>query len=289
MPQFTSYDQIPKLPRIHLVREDESSYAPSPSPKPGRHRTMIEDQVVEAVAFACGAAALGIYVLLERRVDKQGQWTCTIASLAQSFQCSERHVRDALERLEQDQFIKREVVASTRGLALGVRFTLPNHGGMEPTSDPTPEATNEPSRARSRTSSYQVDTSKSSPLPPKGDLDGFDDWYRGYPRKVKRLEAESAWRKLPIEDRVAALFGLTTFPFSDDPKYIPLPASWLNGKRWTDEAPAPRKVPIEQLPPALKKRYDTVVQERTALGRSITPLPEKLQADIDDWKRSQSV
>ena len=62
------------------------------------------------------------------------------------------------------------------------------------------------------------------------------DFYEHYPRKQSKGRAEKAWNKLNDADRQAAIAGLREFVFSDDKKFIPLPASWLNDKRWLDEA-----------------------------------------------------
>jgi hypothetical protein len=64
----------------------------------------------------------------------------------------------------------------------------------------------------------------------------FVNFYEHYPRKQSKGRAEKAWNKLNDPDRQAAIAGLREFVFSDDKKFIPLPASWLNDKRWLDEA-----------------------------------------------------
>lgn len=66
-------------------------------------------------------------------------------------------------------------------------------------------------------------------------LNGFAQWYAGYPRKEAKPHAEKAWRKLNAADRTAALEALDTWPFPADKKFTPLPASWLNARRWEDE------------------------------------------------------
>jgi hypothetical protein len=73
-------------------------------------------------------------------------------------------------------------------------------------------------------------------------LDGFDQFYRLYPRRQKRPNAESAWKKLKPdaalrETLLAALANHRLRPdwIKDGGQYIPLPASWLNGRCWEDE------------------------------------------------------
>ncbi|VVO22968.1 hypothetical protein [Pseudomonas fluorescens] len=73
-------------------------------------------------------------------------------------------------------------------------------------------------------------------------LDGFDQFYRMYPRKHKRADAEKAWGKLAPNSElqttmVIALGHHCLQPEwrKDGGQFIPLPASWINGRRWEDE------------------------------------------------------
>ncbi len=84
---------------------------------------------------------------------------------------------------------------------------------------------------------------KAKPATPKPDLlEGFDQFYRLYPRRQKRPDAEKAWRKLSPEQRQAAMAALPAHCqrpdwLKDGGQFVPLPASWLNGQRWEDELP----------------------------------------------------
>jgi len=72
----------------------------------------------------------------------------------------------------------------------------------------------------------------------------FEFWYRRYPRKAARKKAFAAFIALaPTREDVlrwiAAIEaqGLASKVKQDGTtKFIPLPASWLNGRRWEDEA-----------------------------------------------------
>lgn len=84
---------------------------------------------------------------------------------------------------------------------------------------------------------------KAKPTSSKLDpLEGFDQFYRLYPRRQKRPDAEKAWRKLSPEQRQAAMAALPAHCqrpdwLKDGGQFVPLPASWLNGQRWEDELP----------------------------------------------------
>jgi hypothetical protein len=83
------------------------------------------------------------------------------------------------------------------------------------------------------------DCSRVSPVPVH---DGFEEFYQAYPRHEAKQDAAKAWKQikpdlstllLDIENRVSSGHWA-------DPKFIPLPATYLRGKRWTD-AITPRK------------------------------------------------
>jgi len=68
------------------------------------------------------------------------------------------------------------------------------------------------------------------------DPDLFAEFYDAYPRKEARRKAEQAYRAaIKRADHDAIMAGLAAFAFSDDRKFVPLPASWLNADRWADE------------------------------------------------------
>jgi uncharacterized protein YdaU (DUF1376 family) len=64
----------------------------------------------------------------------------------------------------------------------------------------------------------------------------FDLWWSAYPRKVGKGHAAKAYaaalRKAPAAKLLSALQG---YQFDSREKYIPHPATWLNGERWLDE------------------------------------------------------
>jgi hypothetical protein len=73
-------------------------------------------------------------------------------------------------------------------------------------------------------------------------LCGFEDWYAIYPKKQARGDAERAWIALHpnpalIETMIAAVNVQMRWQqwTKDGGKYIPLPATWIRGKRWLDE------------------------------------------------------
>ena len=79
-------------------------------------------------------------------------------------------------------------------------------------------------------------------------VDGFDSFWVSYPRKVAKQDAIKAWKKLnpSTELQQKIIYAVHIFENSDDwkkdnGKYIPYPATFLNGKRWEDETIAKGK------------------------------------------------
>ena len=71
----------------------------------------------------------------------------------------------------------------------------------------------------------------------------FERFWQAYPRKVGRVNAEAAFKKVDVEESVL-MAALERHKRSDQWKkdngqFIPHPATWLNGKRWEDEESAP--------------------------------------------------
>jgi len=79
--------------------------------------------------------------------------------------------------------------------------------------------------------------------PRKGYIDGrFTAFWDAYPKHVKKQDAEKAWLRLnPSEELTQTIINhvlkMRASPDwqKEQGKYIPYPASYLNGKRWEDE------------------------------------------------------
>lgn len=90
-------------------------------------------------------------------------------------------------------------------------------------------------------------------------LDEFETFWKAYPRRQARKDAIDAWNspkvKIDLPAILKAIEAKKAAGEWDDVQYIPMPAVWLRGSRWTDEI----------LPPSTKTKLSTVVptQART--------------------------
>jgi hypothetical protein len=74
--------------------------------------------------------------------------------------------------------------------------------------------------------------------------EGFDKFWKAYPRRVAKPDAIKAWKRLSLTavDVDKVLAGLDEWKGSDqwerdNGRYVPHPATFLNQRRWEDEVP----------------------------------------------------
>ena len=76
------------------------------------------------------------------------------------------------------------------------------------------------------------------------DADGFAAFWAAYPKKAGKADALKAWNKLApdvvLQEQMGKALEVQKQSQQwrkDGGQYIPMPATWLNGRRWEDEAP----------------------------------------------------
>lgn len=72
---------------------------------------------------------------------------------------------------------------------------------------------------------------------------GFADFWKAYPRRVARKDAEKAWAKIDAAEFPKILEAVGRHRKTDDWRksggtFIPYPGTWLRGERWNDELEA---------------------------------------------------
>lgn len=79
--------------------------------------------------------------------------------------------------------------------------------------------------------------------PPAPTREDFEVFWKAYPRKVGKGQAQRSWNKceasLEAVLRAIATQKQSAQWLKDGGQYIPHPATWLNGCRWLDEFTAP--------------------------------------------------
>ncbi len=220
-------------------------------------------------------AARGVLVFL---LGKPDHWRVSPAHLrGETAECSKPTGRDGiyglLDELIKAGYVRREQPRAEGGVLGEVTYLVsetplpdsPYPAGQHPVGQHPANPTLVSIEGK-QVLSEAVRTEK--PTVTEDPLEGFERFYKLYPRKQKRPAAESAWKKLaPNADlQQQILTALAKQATSIDwlksgGQFIPHPASWLNGKRWEDEvisAGASRQSAYNGLPQHTPEMYQEV-------------------------------
>lgn len=188
-------------------------------------------------------------------------WRYTVSGLASVAGCGRDAVKGALRELEAAGYLTREQSHAGNGTFGGTCWVLRQEADTSAPSaeDPLTDIplTDIPLTADPSTEDPTVqkkDRQKKDrltpPYPPGGGTGAdrsdeiFERFWRAYPRREKKQAAVKAWKKLsPDLDLCRTMAAALERQKRSDQwvrdggRYIPLPASWLNGRRWEDEIP----------------------------------------------------
>lgn len=101
---------------------------------------------------------------------------------------------------------------------------------------------------------------------------GFLGFYNRYPRKEARKDAEKAWGQAKVTPETEELIHKALdwqIPMYEQRErhFIPLPATWIRGERWTDEPPTPPKPTMTRNPATVKPMTTMAEQQLDARSR----------------------
>lgn len=169
----------------------------------------------------------------------------SVATIQRQTGLARRTVQRAIKRLEEDRWIvpgrpkkSHEVYRNVgRCFKLNYKRLKPQgrHHDAGVTATRASKTTQE--GCHSDTQSVQL-TVQESVIPPDP-LEGFDQWYQHYPRKVAKKAAQRAWKALKPNAELRAIILADTISreWPDEDRYKLHPATYLNGARWEDEKP----------------------------------------------------
>lgn len=165
---------------------------------------------------------------------------------------SEERLRRLITLMVKDNMISVVVFKGKFTIYKVVNYEKFNHvekhktKGVKPDSPPTDtptEAPTEPQQTPQQTTTNEEGTKKvkNDKKDKEDTYDYFADFWKEYPRKVAKADAVKAFAKLKMNDELmevlmAGLYRATASEswLKDGGKFIPYPASWLNGRRWED-------------------------------------------------------
>lgn len=189
-----------------------------------------------------------VLVKLADNASDQGECWPSYQHIADQCEIDRSTVRKHIKQLEAQGFLRIENRDGPKGNSSNLYcLTFKGVGqnstpvgpestgvGRQPTGGVGPEST--------RTSHSFEPVKEPKPMCTQGAQDGFEKFWKLYPRKVDKAKAEKAWNKL---DMTPVLFteictALAKQASSLDwlksgGQYIPHATTWLNGRRWEDE------------------------------------------------------
>lgn len=191
-------------------------------------------------------------------------WDYTVSGLAVICGVGKDAVRTSLRELEANGYLTRVQQHNEAGHFSRNEYIVtdePTGGGEIPLPDEP--STDEPLTDQPLTDNptqQNKDCTNTPYNPPEGEgrvdtrtapEDGvdwalFEQFWAAYPRKQNKEKARRAWRKLRPDEALCRVMAEALERDKrgeqwrrDNGSYIPHPSSWLNGRRWEDEAPAP--------------------------------------------------
>lgn len=121
---------------------------------------------------------------------------------------------------------------------------------------------------------------RAKPTKRAAEPEGFAGWYDLYPRHEARADAAKAFpeavRAAGGLDRLMAL--TQSHRFRDEVRFIPYPASWLRGKRWTDQ-------PVQDTADGRVVRFPSDPHQAAASGAGIGPEPSRNSPEWLRWNQ----
>lgn len=148
-------------------------------------------------------------------------------------------IRTGLKKLEEAGYLQRLRKRGGDGRMEAVLWYLSDTPQCEKPRLENPSVDN-PSLENPPQSNTNISNTKESNT--KRYIDGFDKFWSLYPKKKAKEAARKAWAKLKLTGALTTMIladveakKRTQDWKKDGGKYIPYPATYLNGKRWEDE------------------------------------------------------
>lgn len=170
----------------------------------------------------------------EKYSVQSGQFITSLEKLAEKSGVSIKSVRTALTKFEKLEFLA-NISAKTGRLITVTNWALYQHIEKKPADKSANDG---------QTGGKQVATNKNDNtviMKEQGYVQWFDEFYKQYPKKKSKADAEKAWRSLKPDkelfNNIISAIGVQKKSrewLKDGGQFIPLPATWIRGRRWED-------------------------------------------------------
>lgn len=193
---------------------------------------------------------------------ERGQVVTTVKEMEVKLGLTTRQIRTALSKLISTNEVTKK---STSKFTV---YTINNYADYQACDKQNDKpATNERQTSDKPSNTKKVRSKEYTPHTPQGadaDSPAFTKFWAAYPKKVGKADARKKFAALVQDDTtlsaiLSSLAYLKTTPqwMKDGGQYIPNPATWLNQKRWQDEASQPPKPTAPEKPrrPIFDREY----------------------------------
>lgn len=209
------------------------------------HRQIVESAIWTAERFSKGQAWIDLLLLANhkpqtisiRGIELQvlrGQLAYSQVSLARRWGWNFKTIVTFLRWLENRDMVE------TRANNQTTVITIKNYSTYQTNGEQNGDQNGDQKETRTETDKNVKNEKHVNNL--NTYVQGFENFYGNYPKKKARQDAFKAWQTLNPDGILLAIIldSLSKFKKSPDwtkenGKYIPLPASWLRGRRWEDE------------------------------------------------------
>lgn len=183
--------------------------------------------------------------LLSLMLSLPEEWDYSANGLAALSKDGKDSIKKTLVELEKFGYLKRTRATDASGRFAGYNYDIFEKPQTAKPSTETPSAekplTEKPSTENPpQLNTNQLNTNQSNTK--ELSIYPFDDFWKAYPKKKAKEAARKAWAKLKPDETLGKEIiqavedaKKTTDWKKENGKYIPHPATYLNGKRWEDE------------------------------------------------------
>lgn len=213
------------------------------APRPEGNFYLLNKAISEDQRLSWAARGLLVFLL-----GKPDHWEVSTHHLInQTQECKGKAsgrdaVRGLIRELEQAGYLQITLARSEGGEFGGRCYTVSESPATDYPGPVPPSPANPPLVSIEGKQGLKEPVRIEKPMCTKGAQEGFEKFWKLYPRKVKKATAEAAWKKLDPTPEVftSIMTALARQASSIDwlksnGQFIPHPTTWLNGKRWEDE------------------------------------------------------
>ncbi|KPC13021.1 helix-turn-helix domain-containing protein [Pseudomonas syringae group genomosp. 3] len=189
-----------------------------------------------------------VLVKLADNASDQGECWPSYQHIADQCEIDRSTVRRHIKNLADQGLLRIENRAGPKGNSSNLYFLTLQGGGTDSTpvgpkstgvgTQPTPPVGPE----STRTSHSSEPVIEPKPLCKPDSMEGFDQFWKLYPKKKSLKDAKKAWAKLApnpdLRQTLITALGKQRLQrdwIKDGGQYVPLASTWLNGEKWADD------------------------------------------------------